>query len=495
MRRPGPVVVTLMATAVAVGAWLPFLRSPLMPDEAGLLIIAEQWGPGRSLYGDYWVDRPPLIIWIYTLVEPFVTVGHTPDGAFAPAIKLMGGAVSAVSVLVAFLLARRVVPDSRWAHSVAPVLTLVLVSSPLLGMPSTNGELLALPFVLAGVALLIPALVQPSRRPAPLAALGAGACAMGAVMVKQNFIDAFVFALAAFVVLWIRRENWLRVFLAFAAGSMLALLAVVASAMLRGSSLGGLWEAMVTFRFHASALIGTDIGDTRAERIRILVAAFVVSGVAASLAITVPMVLGAEARKRPVAGILAVPAVAMATWELAAVMLGGSYWLHYLTGLVPGVVLLVILAGSLDRRRLLLTAGVVLGTVANAGVWAYRVVDPPQAREDARVAAYLRHHSSPGDSLLVGFGHSNVYVDAEMRGPYPYMWSLPTRVKDPELQLAKRVLSGPNAPHWVTVHEDTPVFWDDTARETRRQVETNYIEHGAVGSWHVWERRPASGAL
>ena len=132
----------------------------------------------------------------------------------------------------------------------------------------------------------------------------------------------------------------------------------------------------------------------------------------------------------------------MALWEIAGVALGGSYWLHYLTGLVPGVVLLLILAGSLERRRLLLTVGVVLATVGNAGVWAYRVVDPPQTREDARVAAYLREHSAPTDSLLVGFGHPNVYVDAEMRGQYPYMWSLPTRVNDPELRQAKRVLSG-----------------------------------------------------
>lgn len=492
MRRTGPVVVTLIAALVAVAAWLPFLRAPLMPDEAGFLIIAEQWGPGRSLYGDYWVDRPPLIIWMYTLVAPFVTIGHTPDGAFAPAIKLLGGAESAVAVLLASLLARRVAPDSRWAHSAAPVLTLVLVSSPLLGMPSTNGELLALPFVLAGVALLIPALVQPGHRRAPLTAFAAGACAMAAVMVKQNFIDAFVFALAAFVVLRFRRENWLRAFLAFVAGSVVALVVIVASAMVRGSSLAGLWEAIVTFRFHASALIGSDISDTRAGRIGTLVAAFVVSGAAASLAVTVPMVLGTEARRRPPTGILAAPAVAMAAWEIAGVALGGSYWLHYLTGVVPGVVLLLILAGSLDRRRLLLTVGVVVGTVANVGVWAYRVVDPPQTREDARVAAYLRHHASPGDTLLVGFGHSNVYVDAEMRGPYPYMWSLPTRVNDPELRLAKQVLSGPNAPHWVTVHQDTLVFWGNAARETRRQVEANYIEHRAVGEWHVWERRPAS---
>src|SRR5918995_6697985 len=103
MRRRGPAIVALLATLLAIGAWLPFLRSVLMPDEAGYLIIAQQWGPGRSLYGDYWVDRPPLIIWMYTLVAPFVTVGHTPDGATVPAIKLLGAGVAGVSVLLSFL--------------------------------------------------------------------------------------------------------------------------------------------------------------------------------------------------------------------------------------------------------------------------------------------------------------------------------------------------------------------------------------------------------
>ena len=490
MRRPGPPVVALAAAVLAVAAWVPFLRSVLMPDEAGFLIIAEQFGPGRSLYGDYWVDRPPLIIWMYTLVVPFATVGHVPDGATVPAIKLFGGGIAAASVLLAFLLARRVAPDHSWTHYAAPILALALVSSPLLGMPSTNGELLALPFVLAGLALLIPALVDPHRGRAPVAAFVAGACAMAAVMVKQNFIDVYVFALVAFVVLSVRRDQWLRVFVGFVAGSLVALVVIIASAVLRGSSLSDLWEAIVTFRFHASALIGSDISETRAERIEILVAAFVASGAAAALAATVPMVLRAEARKRRLIGILALPAVAMAAWEITGVALGGSYWLHYLTGLVPGVVLLLILAGSLDQRRRLLTAGVVLGTVANAGIWAYRVVDPPRAREDARVAAYLRHHSSPGDTLVVGFGHSNVYVDAEMRGPYPYMWSLPTRVNDPELRQAKQVLSGSEAPRWFVVHEDTPVFWGKAARETRRHVETNYVQRSAIGGWHIWERRP-----
>jgi hypothetical protein len=491
MRTKGPAVVALLAALLAICAWLPFLRSVLMPDEAGFLIIAEQFGPGRSLYGDYWVDRPPLIIWMYTLVVPFATVGHVPDGATVPAIKLFGAAIAAVSVLLAFLLARRAAPEHRWTHYAAPVLTLALVSSPLLGMPSTNGELLALPFVLAGLALLVPALVEPHRGRAPMAAFAAGACAMAAVMVKQNFIDVYVFALVAFIVLSVRREQWLRVFLWFVAGSLIALAAIIASAVLRGSSLADLWEAIVTFRFHATSLIGFEIGNSRAERMGVLAAAVVLSGAAALLALTVVMVLTTHGRRHPRTGRLAVPAVAMALWEIVAVVLGGSYWPHYLTGMVPGVVLLVILAGSLERRRSLLTIGVVLATVANAAVWAYRVTDPPQAREDARVAAYLREHSAATDSLLVGFGHPNVYVDAEMRGQYPYMWSLPTRVNDPQLRAAKRVLSGSDAPRWFVVHEDTPVFWDQAAVETRLHVEDAYILRGEIGGWHVWESKAA----
>jgi hypothetical protein len=489
MRGRGPAVVACVAAAVAFIAWLPFLRAPLMPDEAGLLVIGEQWGPGGSLYGDYWVDRPPLLIWMYALIAPMVSLGHTPDGVHAVAIKLAGGAMSAVAVLLAFLAAKRVAPESRWSHGAASVVAAAMLSSPLLGMPSTNGELLAVPFVLGGVALLVPALLRPSARTTPLTAAAAGGCAAAAFLVKQNFIDVFVFAACGFAVLILRRERWVSTFLAFSAGSLAALAGVVGSAVLRGTSVAGLWEATVTFRFQASALMGSEISATRAQRIGDLVTAFVISGAALALAVAVLILLGSQARRRPEIRLLAPPTIALTTWELAAVALGGSYWLHYLTGVVPAAVLLVALAGVFEPRRGVLTVVVALGVIANAGVWAHTLTDPPGTGEDARVATYLRNHASPGDSLLVGFGHSNVYVDAELRGPYPYMWSLPTRVRDPELRLAERVLSGPDAPEWVTVHEQTLAFWDRAGRATRHRVEADYAWRGTIGGWHVWHRR------
>ena len=53
------------AAAVAFVLRFPSLLWPLRPDEAGFLLIARSWQPEPdSLYGRYWVDRPPPIIWL-----------------------------------------------------------------------------------------------------------------------------------------------------------------------------------------------------------------------------------------------------------------------------------------------------------------------------------------------------------------------------------------------------------------------------------------------
>ena len=40
------------------------------PDEAGFLLVGQQWQPGgTSLYGSYWVDRPPLLVTIFRVAS------------------------------------------------------------------------------------------------------------------------------------------------------------------------------------------------------------------------------------------------------------------------------------------------------------------------------------------------------------------------------------------------------------------------------------------
>ena len=67
-RLPVPVLVAALALA-AVLARLPGVARPMSNDEGGFLMVAAQWAPGSSLYGSYWVDRPPLIIGLFQLAE------------------------------------------------------------------------------------------------------------------------------------------------------------------------------------------------------------------------------------------------------------------------------------------------------------------------------------------------------------------------------------------------------------------------------------------
>ncbi|HJR90119.1 MAG TPA: hypothetical protein VJ782_08205 [Aeromicrobium sp.] len=488
MRRFAGPIVTVAAALAAIAAWLPFLRTPLMPDEAGFLTLGEQWGPGKSLYGDYWVDRPPLLIAIYSAISAFATAGPSPDGAMSPGVRLFGGGIAGLTVLLAAALARQVAPDSTVARIGAPLLTLALVSSPLLGFPITNGELLALPFAFAGLVFLVRALQSPARRGAVALAMAAGAFALAAAMIKQNVVDVFVFALVALIGLSRRTGAWKRLAAGFLGGSALALGAIVGFASTRGTSPADLWHAVVVFRYHASALIGSNISDERADRLFLVIEAFFVSGCGVVLVVLAPIVANAARHHLEPARYLAWPTIAMAAWEVIAAGISGSYWLHYITGLIPGVVLLVILAAPLARWRTFVVAGVGLALAVNAGVWAYRITDPPQSAEDARVSNYLLSRSAPGDRAIIGFGHPNVLAGTGLRNPYPYIWSLPMRVHDPHLREVRQVLAGPEAPRWFVVHSDTPLWWNDEASDERDYVKRHYAQRTQLGEWHIFER-------
>ena len=92
-----PRLVYLLAASAAV-LWLPTLLMPLSPDEGGFLLVASQWSPGTSLYGDYWVDRPPLLIGLFQLADL---------GGGALALRIIGLARVVPSVLLAGAIACR----------------------------------------------------------------------------------------------------------------------------------------------------------------------------------------------------------------------------------------------------------------------------------------------------------------------------------------------------------------------------------------------------
>ncbi|MDQ6525182.1 hypothetical protein RB608_16295 [Nocardioides sp. LHD-245] len=497
MLRPAPRDVrvsraTYVAALVAFAAWLPFLRTPLASDASGFLTVGRQWDHGSSLYGDHWVDRPPLLIWIFRAAARLGPVGLGDDGVSAPAVMVLGGVASAVVVLLAGLLAAQLAsPGTRWTTRAVPVLAAALLSSPLLGMPETNGELLAAPFVMLGVVALVAALSMPAGRRPLLLAAGAGAAGMAAALVKQNVVDVFGFALVLMFLCRGRVTGLGRLAGSFAAGAVVVLAATLASAAERGTSPADLWRAVVVFRIRAGEVIDTAASANTSHRMLLLTLAFLASGAALTLG-TVAFLNARDAiRDRPRGAPLAVAGLALAGWELVGVVAGGSYWLHYLTGLVPGIVVLACLVGPTARVRRMLTVCLGLALVATGAAWTEQLINPanPAIALDAKIAHYLRDHAAPGDGVVIAFGRPDIVVGSGLSSPYEHLWSLPVRVLDPELTELRAVLTGPDAPRWVVVSGASLATWGVDASGVQDYFVEHYREQAAYDDFHIWQRR------
>ncbi|MFL6088579.1 MAG: hypothetical protein ACJ71Z_00360 [Aeromicrobium sp.] len=467
----------VLAAAAVAAAWLPFLRAPLTPDEGGFLLLGKQWAPGTSLYGHYWVDRPPLIIWLFSLCD-------SPS-----AVRLLGLTAAALTVLLSGVLARALAPTSRWVAGAAPLLAAVLVTSPMFGMTETDGELLALPLVMTGLVCVIAALRSDGAWPLLATAVAAGAFATAGAMVKQSIIDVFVFAVVAFLCSWRHIDRKATRAASFIGGSLVVLAVCVGIASARGTSPAELWNAVVTFRFDAAKVIGATTPHAISDRLTREIGAFVASGAAAILGTTLWALWRGRRRLEPSVARLAPAAAAMVTWELVVVALGGSYWLHYLIGLIPGLVVLVALAGQLVRARTVLTACFVLAIAGNTAAWVYRQVNPPVLLEyDARVASYLRSHADPADGVVVAFGHPNIVQASGLRSPYADLWKLPVRVHDPDLAKFRALISRPTGPRWLVVDVDPRESWRLDERAGHLALREHYLVRARSGPWRVLER-------
>ncbi|MEZ0579112.1 hypothetical protein [Nocardioides sp. MH1] len=473
----------LLAAAVCVGAWLPFLDRPLTNDESGFLLLGQQWGHGTSLYGNYWVDRPPLLIGIYALVAHLVPFTTSALGPLDSGVKLLGAVAGGVSVLLAGRLADVVATDGVCRRAMVATLAAALLCSPLLGMPEADGEVLAVPFVLAGACLLVQSLLHSKGRRAVLLAAGAGATATSAALVKQNAIDVFVLAAAALFVTRHRMPGTAARLVGFTTGALAVLAAAVAAAAARGTPAPGLWDAVVMFRLHAARVVASSATASTPLRLSHLGLALVASGAALVLMVAAAAVL--RDRRRSV---LAVPALAFVAWEVVGVLGGGSYWLHYLTGMVPGLVLLVAVARPGLRGRRLLRAMIGYAVVAAVVAWGVLLTTPVVASQDALVETYLRAHARPGDGVVVAFGCPDIVIGSGLHSPYPELWSLPVKVRDHRLRALRRVMAGPQAPRWMVVSGTSLASWGLDVARAQHYLQRHYVEQVTYGDWHVWRR-------
>ncbi|MCW2772086.1 MAG: hypothetical protein JWN91_412 [Nocardioides sp.] len=179
----------------------------------------------------------------------------------------------------------------------------------------------------------------------------------------------------------------------------------------------------------------------------------------------------------------------MTVWELCGVALGGSYWLHYLTGLIPGIVLLLALLPPTRRWRSAVGVCISYVVMATAVVWIHNATSPVTASEDAQVVAYLRGHAAPEDGVVVAFGHADIVAGSGLASPYEYLWSLPVRVRDPRLEELSAVMDSAAAPRWMVVAGESVDSWGLDATRTQRLLDRDYVERATDGDWHIWQHR------
>ena len=463
-----------MAAGVLL-AWLPFAGRSLSPDEAGYLIVGGQWGHGASLYGDYWVDRPPALIAIFEAADAL--------GGAVP-LRLLGALAAVLTVILSGVLGRIAAPERRSAPLLTAGTAAVCVATPLFGGTVVNGELLGLPFLVVGILAFVAAAASRHQVRGFLLTLAAGASGAIGVLVKQSLVDVFVVA----VVLLFSSGAARRKFPGLLAGALITIAAVVAAAWARGTVPAELWDAVVTFRVDAARELAGDSGNAPA-RLAGLVGALAASGVPLVAAAFAWKGRGEPSRQGPwTAPDLRTAAYVLLTVELLVAFLGGSYWLHYLMGLVPGAVLF---AAAFAQRPAPVTRSIGI-SFALAGVSSVAalgwVAAHPIDRPEEPAIAYLDAHAHPGDTAVVVLGAANVIHDADLETPYPYLWSLPARVRDADLATLDGLLQGDARPAWVLVARRSLDDWELDFGRAQQLLDAEYDEVAQAGKFTIYRR-------
>lgn len=458
-----------VAAAVLLGVLLrlPFLDDPLEPDEAGYLLVARQWHLlDPHLYGSLWVDRPPLLLLLFRLADAWGPYGVRLLGLVAVALLATAAGVAGAMV------------SGRRGAVAAALVAGTLASSYAIGGQEVDGELLGTPLVMVCCVLTLLALRV--RRGGPWLGVLAGVAGTSAVLVKQNLLDGLVFACVLLVTTWVveRRPDAGRVLAGGVAGIVATLAAVVAWTRASGVGLGPLLDAVYGFRVAADAVINGGDTSRPLQRAALLGVVAALSGMVALLAVVARHTTPRLRHGDP----LAVAVLVTALYGVVGIVAGGSFWTHYLIELVPVLALGAAVAGG---RRIVL--GIVLAAVVAAGVGVAlgaRTGEPEATATST--GRLLRDAARPGDGVVVTYGHANVVHASGLGTPYPYLWSLPMRVRDPHLDGLVGLLDGERAPTWLVEWDGFDSWGIDPDGRLAATVAKHYEQVATVCGHAVW---------
>jgi hypothetical protein len=452
---------------------LPWITAPLSVDEGGVAYVVSGAGGGHFPYGHYFLDRPPLLVLLYTVALIGGDLG----------IRVLGMLAAAAVVVTVGLIARRVagVPAARCAAVVAAA----LCGSGAIQIVYTTAEALAIVPGALSVLCVVVAVQEPRRARHLLFA--AGALAMASLLVKQSFGDALIAGCAALAFVSpgdVRRRVTLAG--AYFAGAATPVVAMEIWERLAHVKNGAMSYALLGFRLDGfKALAGSETGIF--DRMPRLLLPFLGSGLIVAL---VCAALGARLlrSRTPVFAALA----AWLACGIAGILAGGSYWPHYLIQIVPATAVLAgtalaarggrAMKGTLALLVACSVAGAALGLVAGAS---------SDQRATLRVSHFVRANDRPGDTMYVLYARANVLHSVGLPSPFPYDWSLMMRTIPGAQQRLRTLLRSPARPTWIVQWQKTTAFSLDKDHVTQRLVARDYRVAATVCNRRVWLRRDA----
>jgi hypothetical protein len=459
---------------------LTYVRHPLRTDEGGYLLIARQWhSGGEFLYGDYYVDRPPLLMLIFRVAaltewDPMIRVISIPFVLLFVLSAWRAGQLLAGPA------------GARWAAVVAAA----LMCSPALSADQADGELFAASLVMASIALCLSAWRAGSARWQLALAFGAGLLGSAAALAKQNFLDGLLFAAVLVVAsAWTLHRVGSRE-AGVAAGVMLGALVphvlVWLWAITSGADVSHLWRDLAEFRGSAFEVIWSNRPRAAVVRGLSLLALGFASGLLAIVVCWLAALRPRRVRVTPAHWAITV----VLLFGLASIAAGGSYWLHYLIQLAPGAALAAgALAPAATRagRWMRVSAwtavgATLLGAVLITVSYAFTTIGWFQHRTGEWLAA----SSATGDTVYVVYGQAAVLETAGMDSPYPYLWSLPMRTLDPDQERLRSTVAGAGAPTWIVEMNSLNSWGIDEDSRLRDLVEDRYRVVAEICGNPVW---------
>lgn len=462
-----------------------YVLQPLRHDEGGYLYIARRWhSGGEFLYGDHFVDRPPLVMLVFRLAAV-----SDWDGA----IRVLAIPFALLFVLSAWQAGTLLAGSAggRWSAAVAGG----LVCSPAIAADQADGELFAAALVMASIAATLTACRSPSRsRQVWLAGL-AGLLAAGGPLVKQNMLEGLVFvAVLVTAAGWTRRRSGARCG-AVAAGALLGASTAAALTWLWARSAGVVpldaWDELAVFRAAALEIIWSQSPQATLRRLRGMLLLGLLSGVFA-----VVLTWLVAARRAPTSRSPEHLAItALAVYGIVSIAAGGSYWPNYLMQLAPVVALAVAVLApctSSTGRWMRVSSRTVVGSAVLATLVApvvYATV--PWVSAHRLTGEWLGASSRAGDTAIVAYGNPSILEAADVGTPYPLLWSVPMRALDPQQERLRATVAGPDAPVWIIEVDSLNSWRIDAQGRLRELVRDRYRVVATICDYPVWLRRDA----